>query len=144
MDFRDCIDFANENPVCYVATIDGDQPRVRAFGLWKADEGGLLFSTSTSKDVYRQLQKNPRVEICFYAPEPLPGIGKMMRVAGEVEFLDDLELKRQLLEDRPFLREMGITPEDPLLVILRVRTGEFYFWTMEDNLRESEIERVRF
>ena len=43
MDFQDCIKFATEIPVCYLATADGDQPRVRTFLLWYADETGFYF-----------------------------------------------------------------------------------------------------
>jgi uncharacterized pyridoxamine 5'-phosphate oxidase family protein len=42
-DYQDCIKFANENPVCYIATMDGDQPRVRGFLMWFADEKGFYF-----------------------------------------------------------------------------------------------------
>jgi pyridoxamine 5'-phosphate oxidase len=38
MDLKDCIEFANKNPVCWLATAEGDQPRVRGFLLWYTDE----------------------------------------------------------------------------------------------------------
>ena len=61
MEFKDCIKFANENPVSYIATVDGDQPRVRAFLMWFADESGFYYHTGTAKSVYKQLKNNPRV-----------------------------------------------------------------------------------
>lgn len=144
MDYQDCIKFANENPVCYIATADGEQPRVRGFLLWFADENGFYFHTGATKEVCNQLKTNPKVEVCFYAPGD-PQTAKMMRVAGEVEFLDDIALKTRLLEERPFLKAIATGgPEDPLLVLFRVYNGEAHFWTMEDNLRESEIERITF
>ncbi|MGB3458522.1 MAG: pyridoxamine 5'-phosphate oxidase family protein [Halobacteriota archaeon] len=101
--------------------------------------------TAASKDVCKQLKNNSKVEVCFYAPEDLPNVGKMMRVAGEVEFLNDIALKTRLLEERPFLKAIATGgPEDPLLVIFQVYTGEAHFWTMENNMRESEIERIKF
>lgn len=145
MDYQDCIKFANENPVCYIATMDGDQPRVRGFLMWFADEKGFYFHTAASKDVCKQLKNNPKVEVCFYAPEDPPNVGKMMRAAGEVEFLNDIALKARLIEERPFLKAIAAGgAEDPLLVIFRVYTGEAHFWTMENNMRESEIERIKF
>jgi pyridoxamine 5'-phosphate oxidase len=45
MDFKDCVDFANETKTCYLATVEGDQPRVRALGMWYADETGFYFQT---------------------------------------------------------------------------------------------------
>ncbi|MFV9677940.1 MAG: pyridoxamine 5'-phosphate oxidase family protein [Methanosarcinales archaeon] len=144
MNYQDCIKFANENPVCYIATADGAQPRVRGFLLWFADGNGFYFHTGATKDVCKHLKSNPKVEVCFYAPGE-PQTTKMMRVAGEVEFLDDIALKTRLLEERPFLKAIATGgPEDPLLVLFRVYNGEAHFWTMEDNMRESEIERITF
>lgn len=145
MDFQDCVNFANENRICYFATTEGSQPRVRALRLWFADDKGFYFQTETVKAVCKQLGSNGKVEVCFYAPGTGLSIGTMMRVAGEVEFLDDIALKTRVLEDRPFLKKMGIEkPEDPLLAVFRIYTGEAYFWTMEYSMRESEIERIRF
>ncbi len=145
MNFKDYIKFANENPVCYLATTDGDQPRVRGFLLWFADETGFYFHTGATKSVCEQLKKNPKLEICFFAPAPPPNVGKMMRLAGKVRFLDDIALKTRLLEERPFLKAIGIgRPDDPLLVVFQIYTGEAHFWTMENNMRESETERVKF
>jgi pyridoxamine 5'-phosphate oxidase len=63
MDFNDCINFANENKTCYLATVEGDQPRVRCLGMWYADKDGFWFQGQTVKAFYKQLQKNPKVEI---------------------------------------------------------------------------------
>ncbi len=134
-----------EHPACYLATVEKDQPRVRGFLMWFADETGFYFHTASTKGVYRQLRENPRVEICFHAPGIPPDPGRMMRVAGTVEFLEDIPLKNVLLEERPFLKKIGTgRPDDPLLAVFRVGRGEAYFWSMEDNLRESAVERIRF
>jgi pyridoxamine 5'-phosphate oxidase len=139
-----CIQFANENPVTFVSTLDGDQPRVRAFAMWFADKTGFYYHTGTTKEVYRQLSANPKVELCFFSQNPPPA-GKMMRVAGKVEFLEDLILKSRLIEERPYLKAIGTgKPDNPLLVLFRVPHGEAHFWTMENNLREREVPRIRF
>lgn len=140
MDLKDCTDFAQENPVCYVATSEEDQPRVRAFRMWFADESGFYFHTGSSKGVYRQLKNNPRVEVCFTSP----GFEKMMRVSGEAEFLDNPRLRARLLEERPFLKAFVKGPNDDLLTIFRIPRGEAWFWTMAENLKETEIPRIRF
>ena len=62
-----------------------------------------------------------------------------MRLSGVVEFLDDPDLKKQLLQDWPFLQDA-----EPVLELFRVRSGEAFFWTMNDVLKEKEIERVSF
>lgn len=129
MKTKDCIKFANENPVSWVATVDDDQPRVRALGMWFADESGYYFQIRIDMDMYRQIQKNPKVEASFWKPGAM--FGTMMRVDGEVEFLDDAKLKKKILEDRPFLKDFGFTSQSPDLVIFRIPKGEAYFWTME-------------
>jgi uncharacterized pyridoxamine 5'-phosphate oxidase family protein len=139
MKFQDYIDFATEHPVCALATVDGDQPRVRTFLLWRANEDGFFFETFTPKDVYKQLKDNPKVEMCFYNNEPDLEKAKTMRLSGEVEFLDDPDLKKQLLHDWPFLQDA-----EPVLELFRIPSGEAFFWTMADALQEKEIERVRF
>ena len=145
MELNDCIEFANKNPACFLATADGDQPRVRGFLLWYADESGFYFHTKTSKNVFKQLKKNPKIEVCFMAPSQDPAEMKMMRLAGKVKFLDDLKLKARLLEERPFLKAIGTgKPDDPLLAVFNIYTGEAHFWTMENNLRESQIEKIKF
>ena len=144
MEFKDCIKFANENPVSYIATMDGDQPRVRAFLMWFADESGFYYHTGTAKSVYKQLKNNPRVEVCFYHPSSDLMAKNMMRVTGEVEFLDNPKIRDRLLEERPFLRALMKSPNDTVLAIFRIPKGEAWFWSMAENMREAEIPRVRF
>jgi pyridoxamine 5'-phosphate oxidase len=140
MDLNECAEFANENPVGYVATLEGDQPRVRAFLMWFADESGFYFHTGEPKNVCKQLRGNPKIEVCFSTE----GHEKTMRVAGEVEFLDDAKLRARLIEERPFLKHLVKGPEDPALVIFRISHGEARFWTMEYNMREDEAPRASF
>lgn len=133
---QDCIKFANENPVCYFATVEGDQPRVRALGFWFADETGFYFQTGGMKEMTSQLQKNPKAEACFYHHEGQ--LGTMLRVAGEVQFLTDRALKEKALADRPFLKNFGMTVDSPALIIYRIAHGKANFWTMADNLKPKE------
>jgi len=147
MDFQDCISFANENPLCYLATIDETGwPRVRALMLWFADDKGFHFSSHASKALCKQLEENNKVEACFYAAGSSVRLGPMMRVCGETEFLVSLEYKRKLLEERPILKRIyGVEEiDDPGPVIFRIFRGEAHFWTMEYNLRESEMEKIQF
>jgi pyridoxamine 5'-phosphate oxidase len=144
MDLQDCIKFATENPVCFVATADGDQPRVRGFLMWYADESGFYFITMTPKEVSKQLQKNPKVELCFYNnPAELQG-AKQMRVTGEVEFLDDEEIEEKAYQARSFLEAIAGKPIRPVTQVFRIATGEAHFWTMADILKEPELERLKF
>ena len=137
LNFEDCIKFANNTPVCYLATVDGDQPRVRALGFWFADKNGFHFQIGDVKEMYWQLQANPKVEACFW--QPGEQTGTMMRVAGEIEFVDDIELKKKVIEDRPFLKEFGMTFDHPGLIIFRIAKGEAYFWTMKTNFEPKKM-----
>jgi uncharacterized pyridoxamine 5'-phosphate oxidase family protein len=136
MNIHACIKFSNENPVCFLATVEGDQPRVRALGFWFADGTGFYFQTSLIKEIPNQLKKNPKVEACFYKHEGM--IGTMLRISGEVEFVDDLKLREKAMKDRPFLKSFGITIDSPKLVLFRIGHGQAHFWTMENNLKPKE------
>jgi pyridoxamine 5'-phosphate oxidase len=145
MDFKECTDFANAVHNCFIATADGNQPRVRALGIWFADDTGFYFQTASVKAIYQQLKKNNKVELCFYGKMNDSSDNKMMRVTGEVEFINDITLRKKVLEQRAFLKSYGINkPEDPRLVVFCVNKGEAYFWTMANNWKESEIERIKF
>lgn len=137
MNIQDCIKFTNENRVCYLATVEGDQPRVRALGFWFADETGFYFQTGSIKEMYRQLKNNPKTEVCFYEQDKQ--LGTMLRIAGNAEFVDDKRLKERVLEERPFLKDFGLTIDSPGLIIFRIPHGEAHFWTMEDNLKPKNI-----
>lgn len=89
--------------------------------------------------------KNSKTEVCFIAPSQDPSKMKMMRLAGKVKFIDDLKLKARLLEERPFLKAIGTgKPDDPMLAVFKIYTGEAHFWTMENNMKETQVERVQF
>ena len=135
---QDCIKFTNENPFCYLATVEGDQPRVRAMGFWFADETGFYFQTATMKEIPQQIKKNPKIEVCFYKPEN-NNMGLMLRIAGKSEILDDKLLKERAIKERPFLKSFGLTSDSPELVLFRVAHGQAHFWTMENNLKPREI-----
>jgi len=140
MDIEECIRFANENPVAWVATTSGDQPRVRPLQMWFADMTGFYFQTLMMKDIYREITKNPRVELGFWKPGE--GGGTVLRVAGPVEWVDDPALKRRSFEERPFLADLGLTAESPELVLFRLRKGEAYVWTVATNFAPKQ--KIRF
>lgn len=132
----DCVKFANDVKVCYLATVDNGKPRVRALGMWYADETGFYLQTAAFKDLYRQLKASPYVEMCFYKPGE--NAGAMLRVEGPVEFIDDKKMKEKCINDRPFLKMFGLTADSPDLIIFRVAKGRAHFWTMEDNLKPKK------
>ena len=138
MDVKDCFKFATENPVCYVATADGDQPRVRTFYLWYADESGFYFVTIAGKDVVKQLQQNPKAEVCFFNNAAGPADWKQMRVTGEIEFLEDEESLEKAYQNRSFLDTYVGFSLKPYVKPCRMAKGEVQFWTL------AGAEKVRF
>ncbi len=144
--FEDYAQFANKHKLCSVSTCEGSQPHVRIQKMWFADKSGFYFSTLKTKEVYRQLVDNPRIEVCFYAPPARPleqdgaaDLGTMMRVSGQIEFLGDEHLKERLLNDRPILRQNADKQ-----AIFRIESGCAWFWTTKDDGHEEAIERLSF
>ncbi len=141
MDIKDCAQFANDNSTCYLATVEGDQPRVRALGMWYADETGFYFQAQTVKALYKQLQKNPKVEVYYCAKD----FSKVMRVSGKVRIIEDLKIREKCIKERPFVKNFGITrPDNPLLAVFQIYTGEAFFWTMADSMKEADLPRIKF
>ena len=135
--YQDVLDFVKKNPVCTLATIDKDQPRVRAFTTAFLDDT-IYFTTGRPKDVHAQLVKNPRVEVCYCTP----GFGTMLRIAGELEFVDDPAKKQRLIDEKPYLR--NFTADSPEFVLLRLPHGTARFWTIADNMQEKRAKAIEF
>lgn len=90
-----------EAKVFYVATVDGDQPRVRPFGAVMEYEGRIYFSTNNTKNVYHQMMTNPKVEICGCKPD-----GAWVRVTGRLIRDDNDGARAAMLEKMPELKNM--------------------------------------
>jgi pyridoxamine 5'-phosphate oxidase len=145
VELTDCLAFAIAHPVCYLATEDGDQPRVRALPLWFADERGFYFTTVSPEALSRQLHANPRVEICFSNGFAELEDARMMRVSGEVEFLDDEGLTRRAsTEGSPLEAIIGepLEPQATQAEVFRLPTGRASFWGPGDVLLGSEAQQV--
>lgn len=84
----------------YLATVDGDKPRVRPFGTVDLYNGKLYIQTGKKKDVSKQIEKNPNVELCAFQD------GVWVRVAGKLVNDDSREAKKHMLDNYPNLRGM--------------------------------------
>ena len=84
----------------YLATVEDGQPRVRPFGTVNLFEGKIYIQTGRKKDVSRQIQKNPKVELCCFNGS------EWCRVAGELVDDDRIEPKKAMLESYPELKKM--------------------------------------
>lgn len=97
--------FLDDAKTYYLATSEGDQPRVRPFGTAMVYEGRLYIQTGKAKPVSRQIAANPKVEICAFHG------GQWLRVAGELVNDDRREPKVAMLEKYPTLKAM-YSPDD--------------------------------
>ena len=94
------VQFLKEAGIYYLATVEGDQPRVRPFGTAHIFEGKLYIQTGKIKNVSRQLMANPRAEICAFKK------GEWIRIAGELVEDDRVEARQSLLDAYPSLQKM--------------------------------------
>ena len=131
---EEILEFVTKNPVCSLATIDGNQPRVRTIMLYKADENGIIFCTSRDKAVHKQLQANPAAELCFYNAEQ----GLQVRIEGAVEMLDDLELKKKVVEAFTFLKPWVESQGYEVMICYRLNNARAVTWTMDTNFEPKQ------
>jgi uncharacterized pyridoxamine 5'-phosphate oxidase family protein len=92
--------FLKDAEVYYLATVEGDQPRVRPFGTAHIFEGKLYIQTGKVKAVSKQLMANPKAEICAFKD------GEWLRVCGELVEDDRFEARKSMLDAYPELRSM--------------------------------------
>ena len=99
-------DFLKNAGTYYLATVEGDQPRVRPFGTINIFEDKLYIQTGKIKDVSKQIQNNPKVEICTFDK------GKWIRLSGELVRDDRKEAKQAMLDSYPDLQGMYSADDD--------------------------------
>ena len=92
--------FLKDAGTYYLATVEGDQPRVRPFGTAHIFEGRLYIQTGKAKPVSKQLMANPKAEICAFHN------GTWVRIAGELVEDDRVEARKSMLDAYPSLRKM--------------------------------------
>ena len=104
-------DFLKEAGVYYLATVDNGKPKVRPFGTIEIFEDKLYIQTGKKKDVYKQIENNPNVEICAFKD------GKWIRLSGELVPDDRIEAKKDMLDKNPSLRGMYNENDDNTIVL---------------------------
>ena len=103
--------FLEEAQTYYLATVEGDQPRVRPFGTILLYNGKLYIQTGKVKSISKQLAANPKAEICAFKD------GKWLRLAGELINDDDREVKAAMLDKMPSLKAMYNADDDNTQVL---------------------------
>ena len=116
--------FLDDTGTYYLATVEGDQPRVRPFGTALVFEGKLYIQTGKVKNISKQLAANPKAEICAFDG------GKWLRVAGELINDDRIAPKAAMLEKHPELKGMYKAEDDNTQVLyFRNATATFSSFT---------------
>ncbi len=137
MNKSEIFEFINANPVFHLATVEGNKPHVRGMMMYRGDGNGIIFHTGKGKDLHKQLSANPQVEMCF-------NNGKFedliqIRVSGTVELVEDIALKKEIVEKRDFLKplveKMGYEP----FAVYRMKNGVATIWTMKTNFAPKEF-----
>lgn len=108
---KEVCEFLKECGTYYIATVEGDQPRVRPFGTVNIFEDKLYIQTGKSKDVYKQIDTNGKVEICGVNKD------KWIRVSGILVSDDRVEAKKAMLDSYPELRGMYNENDDSTAVL---------------------------
>ena len=103
--------FLDKVQTYYLATVDGDRPRVRAFGTALLFENKLYVQTGKVKPVSRQIAANPHVELCAFDGE------WCLRLSGELVNDDNCEAKLALLEKMPYLKSMYSADDDNMQML---------------------------
>ena len=134
-------EFLNKTMTFFLATVDGDEPRVRAMLLYKANESGIFFHTGPVKEVYAQILKNPNVQMCFYDPAQ----NLQIRVRGTLERIEDLGFKKEVANHptRVFMQSWKAyckTEEDfyNMFDVFCLKNGKANVWTFETNFAPNE------
>ena len=116
--------FLKESETYYLATVEGDQPRVRPFGTAHLFERKLYIQTGKSKNVSKQIAANPKVEICAFKN------GTWLRIAGTLVNDDRYEAKKDMLDNYPSLQKMYSAEDDNTQVLyLKDATATFSSFT---------------
>ncbi|MDR0732909.1 MAG: pyridoxamine 5'-phosphate oxidase family protein [Dysgonamonadaceae bacterium] len=112
----------------FIATTEGDQPRVRPFGTITVFENKLYIQTGKRKNVAKQMVANPKIEICAYDESK----GQWLRVEAVVVADERIEAKQYMLDQYPSLKSMYSAEDDNTLVLyLQNVTATFYSFSGE-------------
>jgi uncharacterized pyridoxamine 5'-phosphate oxidase family protein len=96
---QEVCDFLKKCKSYYIATVDGDQPRVRPFSTVHIFDNKLYIQTGKSKDVSKQIRKNPKVEICAMAE------GQWIRIQATMVEDEGVEANASMLDAYPNLKK---------------------------------------
>lgn len=122
---EEVLNYLRENPIFYIATVEGDQPRVRPFGAVAEFEGKLYICTNNTKKVFKQIEKNPKVEISAMGKG-----GSWLRLEAKCIADERKEAKEKMLADNPGLKNM-YSVDDGIFEVLYLKDATATFASMK-------------
>jgi uncharacterized pyridoxamine 5'-phosphate oxidase family protein len=121
---KEVIDFLNKSKIYYLSTagLDG-KPKVRPFGFVMEEGGRIYFCTANTKNVYKEMKKQPWVEFCTCGEN-----FSWLRLSGKAVFSKDLAIKSKVLDLSPLVKSIYKTPDNPIFeaFYLDEATATFY------------------
>jgi len=124
---NEILKFITDAKTFYIATVDGDKPKVRPFGLIVEHEGKLYFCTNNQKDVYKQLVSNPNFEVSTMSES-----GQWIRLQGKAVFDGNTAVKAKAFEIMPMLANMYNSPDNPIFEVFYISEGKATFYSFSD------------
>lgn len=124
-------DYLKECGAFFIATNEGDQPRVRPFGVSEIINGRLYIMTGKVKDVFKQLDKNGKFEICAMKPSG----AEWMRLEGTLVNDDTLAVKEEFLNRNESLKSM-YKADDGNMAVLYVTNATASFFSFTEPVRK--------
>lgn len=115
----DVVKYLSEAGTFYVATVDGDKPKVRPFGIAIGHDGKVYFGTSNQKEVYKQLKVNPNFEVSTTAKD-----GSWIRLKGKAVFEENMAVKKKAFEILPVLANIYGSFDSPVFEVFYISEGE--------------------
>ncbi|MPW26689.1 NimC/NimA family protein [Alkalibaculum sp. M08DMB] len=123
---KEVYDFLKSCQTYYLATVEGDEPKVRPFGTVDIFEDKLYIQTGKVKEVSKQMQANPKIEICAF------GGGEWIRIAATAIRDERIEAKQHMLDEYPGLKDRYKVDDDNTEVLyLKDAVATFYSFTTE-------------
>ena len=114
------LDFLVKSQIQYFATVGIDgRPKVRPWQLMMEHKGKLYFCTSNQKTVYKEIQRQPYVELCASGEN-----FSWLRLSGKVVFSQDLTIKSKVQEANPFVKSIYKTPDNPAFEVFYLDEAE--------------------
>lgn len=123
---KEVYDFLKKCQTYFLSTLEGNQPRVRPFGTVDIFEDKLYIQTGKIKDVSKQMQSNPKIEICALSE------GEWIRISATAVRDDRIEVKQHMLDEYPGLKDKYKAEDDNTEVLyLKDAVATYYSFTKD-------------